>query len=175
MEHLIKQFTRSATQNLRARRQLERRLLKLIDRYFAHPGRRDGRGRKSRFLRKVERALRQLKHATAWQCRPDLDPNVRQEAKALVRTACHGQVPFDALMNRASALRGRVNRAGLVRNARQPIEGCDALREELPLGFAVERLHTVERLAAAGRRLGNCAKNNGHGLHDRLRESESDF
>ena len=175
MEHLIKQFTRSATQNLRARRQLERRLLKLIDRYFAHPGRRDGRGRKSRFLRKVERALRQLKHATAWQCRPDLDPNVRQEAKALVRTACHGQVPFDALMNRASALRGRVNRAGLVRNARQPIEGCDPLREELPQGFAVERLHTVERLAAAGRRLGNCAKNDRYGLHDRLRERESDF
>ena len=175
MRSLIKQFARSVMQNPRARRQLERRLLKLIDRYFADPGRRDGRGRKSRFLRKVERALRQLQHATAWQCRQDLDPNVRQEAKALVRTACHGQVPFEALMTRASALRGRVNRAGHVRKARQPIEGCDPLQAELPQRFSVTRLHTAERLASAGRRLGNCAKNNGHGLHDRLRRRESDF
>ena len=29
-----------------------------------------------------------------------------------------------------------------------------------------ERLHAVERLAKAGRRLDNCAKNNGGGLHD---------
>ena len=172
---LIKQFTRRVTQNPRTRLRLERRLTKLIDEYFAHPARWDGRGRKSRFLRKVERALRQLTHATGWQYRADLDPNVRQEAKALVRTACHGQEPFDALMARASALRGRVNRAGRARNARQPIEGCDPLQVELPLGFAVERLHTVERLAAAGRRLGNCAKDNGYGLHGNLRERESDF
>ena len=175
MKLIIKQFARRATQSPRARHRLERCLSKLIDEYFAHPARWDGRGRKSRFLRKVERALRQLTHAIDWQYRADLDPNVRQEAKALVRTACHGQVPFDVLIARASTLRGRVNRAGRVRNARQPIEGCDPLQVELPLGFAVERLHTVERLAAAGRRLGNCAKDNGYGLHSNLRERESDF
>ncbi len=175
LNKLIEQLARSATPSLRARRRLERRLLKLIDEYFAHPSRRDGRGRKSQPLRDGERALRQLIHATAWQHREDLDLNVRQEAKALVRTACHGQVPFEALMNRASALRGRVNKAGRVRRARQPVEGCDPLREELPQGFSVERLHTVERLAGAGHRFGNCAKNNGYGLHDRLRERESDF
>ena len=175
MKLFLKQFTWRVTENSRARWKLERRLSKLIDRYFTHPGRRDGRGRKSRFLRKVERALRQLQHATAWQFRQDLDPNIRQEAKALVRTACHGQVPFEALMTRASALRGRVNRAGHERKARQPIEGCDPLQVELPQRFSVVRLHTAERLARAGRRLGNCAKNNGHGLHDRLRRRESDF
>lgn len=171
----IKQFTRRVEQTPQARRRLERRLLQLIDKYFEDPDRRDGRGRKSRFLRKVEKALRQLTHATGWQRWEDLDPNVRQEAKALVRTACHGQESFEALMNRVSALRGRVNRAGHVRKARQPIEGCDALREGLPQGFAVERLHTVGRLAKAGRQLGNCAKNNGYGLHDKLRQRESDF
>ena len=175
MELFIKQFAQNAAQSPQARRRLERGLSKLTEEYFAHPSRRDGRGRKSGLLRKVEGALRQLIHATAWRCQPDLDSNVRQEAKALVRTACHGQVPFEVLMNRASALRGRVNKAGRVRNARQPVKGCDALREELPQGFSVERLHTVERLAAAGRRLGNCAKNNGNGLHDRLRKRESDF
>ena len=175
MEPLIKQFAGSATQDPRAARRVAHRLSRLIDECFAHPSRRDGRGRKSGLLRKVEGALRQLIHATAWQHREDLDLNVRQEAKALVRTACHGQVPFEVLMERASALRGRVNKAGRTRNARQPVKGCDPLREELPQGFSVERLHTVEGLAEAGRRLGNCAKNNGHGLHDRLRRRESDF
>ena len=171
----IVQFARSATQSPRAMGRVVRRLSQLTEEYFAHPSRRDGRGRKSRLLRKVERALRQLIHATAWQHREDLDTDVRREARALVRTACHGQVPFEALMNRASALRGRVNKAGRVRNARQPVKGCDPLREELPQAFFVERLHTVERLAGTGRRFGNCAKNNGYGLHDRLRERESDF
>ena len=171
----IVQFARSATQSPRAMGRVVRRLSQLTEEYFAHPSRRDGRGRKSRLLRKVERALRQLIHATAWQHREDLDTDVRREARALVRTACHGQVPFEALMNRASALRGRVNKAGRVRNARQPVKGCDPLREELPQAFFVERLHTVERLATTGRRFGNCAKNNGYGLHDRLRERESDF
>ena len=171
----IVQFAQSATQSPRAMGRVVRRLSELIDEYFADPSRRDGRGRKSELLRKVERALRQLIHATAWQHREGLDLNVRQDAKVVVRTACHGQVPFEALMNRASALRGRVNKAGRVRNARQPVKGCDPLREELPQGFSVERLHTVERLAEAGRRLGNCAKNNGYGLCDRLRKRESDF
>ena len=175
MKQLTKQFARSATQSPRARRRAEGRLSNRIDEYFAHPSRRDGRGRKSWHLHKVELALRQLNHATAWQCRPALDLNVRREAQALVRTACHGHVPFEALMERASALRGRVNRAGRARNARQPIKGCEPLREELPQGFSVERLHTVALLARAGRDLGNCAKNNAYGMHDTLRERESDF
>ena len=78
-------------------------------------------------------------------------------------------------MARASALRGRVNRAGKVRNARKPIKGCKPLRAELPQGFFVERLQTVERLAKAGSAFGNCAKNNGYGLHDALRLRKSDF
>ena len=168
---LIRRFASNAGQGRRAKH----RISALVDEYFGHPSRHDGRGRRSKYLRAVERTLRHLDRATAWRCQPDLDPNVRQEAKALVRTACHGQVPFEALMERASALRGRVNKAGRVRNARQPVQGCDPLREELPQGFSVERLHTVERLTAAGRRLGNCAKHNGNGLHDRLRRRESDF
>ena len=166
---LILQFARSATQSPRARRRVEGRLSNRIDEYLADSSPRDGRGCK------VERTLRQLNHATAWQCWPDLDPNVRQEARALVRTACHGHMPFEALMERASALRGRVNRAGRARNARQRINDCEPLREELPQGISVERLHTVALLAHAGRDLGNCAKNNAYGMHDRLRDRESDF
>lgn len=39
----------------------------------------------------------------------------------------------------------------------------------------MERLHTVEKLASAGRALGNCTKDNGYGLHDNLRQRRSDF
>ena len=172
---LTKQFARSATQSPGQRRGVEGRLSNRIDEYFADSSRRDGRGRKSWHLCKAKRTLRHLNHATAWQCWSDLDPNVQREAKALVRTACHGQMLFGELMDRASRLRGRVNKAGHVRNARQPINDCEPLREELPQGFSVERLHTVALLAHAGRDLGNCAKNNAYGMHDRLRDRESDF
>ena len=171
----VRQLIGEFANNAGLGRRVKRRIATLVDDHFAHPARRDGRGRKAEELRAVETALRHMTHATGWQRRQDLDANVRQNAKALVRTACHGQVPFDELMNRASALRGRVNKAGGLRKARQPIEGCDPLRVELPQGFSVERLHTVERLAETGRLLGNCAKNNGHGLHEGLREREWDF
>ena len=172
---LIKQFAQDATRSRQGKRRVERRISERIDEYFADPLRRDGRGRKPEFLCKAKTALQHLICATNWQSRPHLDPNVQQEAQALVKTACHGQTPFESLMERASALRGRVNKSGKTHNARKPIEGCDPLREALPHGFAAERLHTVERLAQAGRRLGNCAKNNAYGLHDRLRQRESDF
>ena len=171
VNQLIRQFANAAGQG----RRVEHRVATLVDEHFMHPARRDGRGRKAKELRAVEKALRHMNRATAWQGQQNLDPNVRQDAKALVRTVCHGQLPFNELMNRVSALRGRLNEAGRVRNARKPIEGCDSLREELPQGFSVERLHTVELLAEAGRLLGNCAKNNGHGLHEGLREREWDF
>lgn len=168
---LIRRFARAARRGRRA----EGRISTLVDEHFALPSRRDGRGRKSQELRAVVRALRHLIRATEWQRQPDLDPNVRREAQALVRTACHGQVPFHDLMKQAKALRGRVNKAGEMRNARQPIKGCEPLQEELPLLFSAERLHTVELLARAGRRLGNCAKDNDHRLHDKLRQRDSDF
>lgn len=168
---LIRQLARAA----RRGRRVEGRISALVDEHFALPSRRDGRGRKSQELRAVVRALRHLVRATEWQHQPDLDPNVRREAQALVTTACHGHMPFNDLMKQAKVLRGRVNKAGKVRNARQPIKGCEPLQEELPRRFSVERLHTVERLARAGRGLGNCAKNNDHGLHDDLRQRDSDF
>ena len=171
----IKQFARGATQSRRARQRVERRLAAVVDDHFKDPARCDGRGRKAKELRAVETALRHMIHAIGWQAQQDLDLNVRQEARALVKTVCHGQVSFKDLMDQASTLRGRVNRAGKVRNARKPVEGCKPVRVELPQGFAVERLHTVERLAKVGRAFGNCAKNNGHGLHDALRKRESDF
>ena len=168
---LIRQFARAARRGRRA----EWRISALVDEYFALPSRWDGRGRKSDELDAVARTLRHLNRATKWQHRQGLDPNVRQAAKALVRTACHGQVPFDELMKHAKALCGRVNKSGKVRNARQPIEGCEPLQQELPMLFSVERLHTVEQLAKAGRGLGNCAKDNDYGLHDKLRQRDSDF
>ena len=168
---LIRQLARAAKRG----RRVEGRISALVDEHFALPSRRDGRGRKSQELSAVVRALRHLIRATEWQRQPDLDPNVRREAKALVGTACHGHVPFDKLMKQAKVLRGRVNEAGRMRNARQPIKGCEPLQKELPLLFSVERQHTVERLAKAGRGLGNCAKDNDYGLHDRLRQRDSDF
>lgn len=171
IDQLIRRFVRNAGQGRKAVGRISSR----VEEYFAHPSRRDGRGRKAQELHAVAKTLGHLRHATAWQCRPDLDANVRQAAKALVKTACHGQVPFDQLMRQASALRGRVNDDGRKRNARRPIKGCLPLREELPQHFSVERLHTVELLAKAGSKLGNCAKNNAHCLHDRLRKRRSDF
>lgn len=171
----IKQFARGATQSRRARLRVERRLAAVVDDHFKDPARLDGRGRKTKELCAVETALRHMIHAIGWQTQQDLDLNVRQKAQALVKTVCHGQVSFKDLMDQASTLRGRVNRAGKVRNARKPVKGCKPVRAELPQGFAVERLHTVERLAKVGRAFGNCAKNNGHGLHDALRKRESDF
>lgn len=177
MKHtkLISQFAQDATQTPRARHRVRCRIGRLVDQHFYDSARRDGRGRRAQDLRRVEKLLRHLNHAIGWRDRRDLDPNVRQEARALVRTACHAHESLEKLMKRASALRGRVNRSGKVRNARKPVDGCLPLREGLPQRFAVERLHTVERLAKAGRRLGNCATDNGYGLHDRLRQRESDF
>lgn len=168
-------FARNATQTFRARHRVRGRLTRLVAGYFADPSRRDGRGRSAKELRRAEKALRHLIHAIVWQHWRDLDPNVRREARALVQAACHGRMPFEALMRRASKLRGRVNRSGKARNDRMPIRGCRRLREALPQGFVVERLHTVERLAKAGRWFGNCAKDNGYGLHDALRRRRSDF
>ena len=172
---LLTQFTRLVEQSPRARRRLARRLAALVDNHFKDPARLDGRGRKAKELRTAETALRHMIHAIGWQDQQDLDINVQQEAQALVRTVCHGQGPFEDLIARASTLRGRVNKAGKAHNARKPVKGCRPLRESLPKGFSVERLHTVERTAAAGRALGNCAKDNGEGLHDALRKRESDF
>lgn len=172
---LIRQFARYATQTPRARRRVVRRTSMRVDEHFADPSRRDGRGRSAKELRRAEKALRHLNRAVVWQHRRDLDPNVRREARALVQAACHGRMPFEALMRRASKLRGRVNRSGKVRNDRMPIRGCRRLRKALPQDFVVECLHTVERLAKAGRWFGNCAKDNGYGLHDALRRRRSDF
>ena len=171
----IRQFARGATQSSRQRRRVVRRLSVLVDKHFEDPLRRDRRGRRSQDLRAVAKALGHLTNATSWQHRLDLDANVRREAGALVQTACHGRTPLPELMKRASALRGRVNKCGRLRNARKPIEGCEPLSVRLLGGYKVERLHTVERLASAGRALGNCAKDNGHGLHDALRQRRSDF
>ncbi len=167
----IMQFTRKARHGYKVARRVRNKL----DEHFAAPLRRDGRGRKSQELRRALVTLRHLINATAWRSRVDLDVNVRQEAKALVTTACHGQVSFESLMDRARTLRGRVNKCGKARNARRAIKGCKPLRIELPEGFTVERLHTVKMLAHAGRTLGNCTKNNNFGDHDELRTRESDF
>lgn len=175
LKERIKQFAEQATQSPPAKRGVERALQGRLDEHFADPSRCDGRGRKAKCLREAETALRHLTRAVVWQHQQQLDPNVRQEARALVKTVCHGHTPFEDLMRRASALRGRVNKSGRKRNARMPVRGCRKLWAELPAGFAVERLHTEERLAGAGRRLGNCAKDNAYGLHDRLRQRRSDF
>ena len=175
LKELSKQFAERATQTPRATARVEQALQGLAEEYFADPTRRDGRGRRAKCLREAETGLRHLTRAVVWQQREGLDPNIRQEARALVKTACHGHVPFEDLMRRASALRGRVNRSGQARNARMPIRGCRKLRAELPRRFVVERLHTVARLAGAGRKLGNCAKDNAYGLHDKLRRRKSDF
>ena len=172
---LIKQFARLATQSSRHRRRVARRLSELAVEYFKNPLRRDGRGRRAQDLRAAEKGLRHLKNATSWQHRQDLPANVRKEARALVQTACHGQTPLEELMKRASALRGQVNKCGKVRNDRKAVEGCDPLSLTLYVGYSVERLHTVEKLASAGRAMGNCAKDNGYGMHDALRERDSDF
>ena len=174
-QQLIKQFTQGVTQTSRGRRQLEHRLLALIDSHFEHPDRRDGRGRRAEDLRSVKKALQHMNHAIAWRNRQDLDVNVRREAQALVKTICHAREPFEGLMARASRLRGRVNKSGKARNDRKPIEGCKPLREALPQGFALERLHTVEQLRHAGLKFGNCAKDNLDGLHDKLRQRALDF
>ena len=54
MKLFIKQFAQNVAQSPQARRRLERLLSRLTEDYFAHPSRRDGRGRKSGLLRKVE-------------------------------------------------------------------------------------------------------------------------
>ena len=172
---LIKQFARQATQGSRQQRNVAGKLSALMEEYFKDPSRRDGRGRRAQDLRAVEKLLRHLNNATAWQHRPDLDANVRKGARALVMTACHGQTRLEELMARASALRGQVNKCGKVRNDRKAIKGCDPLSLALYRGYSVERLHTVEKLASAGRALGNCAKDNGYDMHDALRERDSDF
>ena len=171
----IRQFACGATQTSRQRRRVVRRLLALVEQHFEDPLRRDRRGRRSQDLRAVEKAVGHMTNATSWQHRQNLDANARREARALVQTACHGQTPLRELMKRASALRGLVNKCGRLRNARKPIEGCEPLSVRLFGGYSVERLHTVAKLASAGRALGNCAKDNGHGLHDGLRQRHSDF
>ena len=168
-EQLVKQFGGEA----RLGKRVAERLQAAVDSYFEEPSRRDARGRTAAELDNVGRTLRQLIRAIGWQDHPD--PIVNGEAKALVRTAAHAKVPFEELMARASKLQGSVGKCGRRRKAQQPIEGCEPLRMALPHGFSVERLHTVARLASAGRAFGNCAKDNGHGEHDRLRRREADF
>lgn len=168
-EQLVKQFASEAKQG----RQVAERLQALVDLHFREPSRRDARGRTAAELAKAGKTLRQLIRAIGWQGHPD--PIVNGKAKALVRTAAHAQNPFEKLMRRASKLEGSVRKSGRRRKAQQPIAGCEPLREELPDGFSIERLHTVAMLASAGRALGNCVKDNGHGEHDRLRRREADF
>lgn len=172
---LITQFALRMTRSRRARRRVVSQLTALVDDHFEHPARCDGRGRKAKELRAVEKALRHMIHAIGWQDQQDLDLNVRREAQKLVETVRHGQGSFEDLMERASRLRGRVNRSGKERNTRMPVKGCEPLHEGLRRDFAVKRLHTTELLGRAGRALGNCAKDNGDGLHDKLRLRESDF
>lgn len=117
--------------------------------------------------------MRHLNCAAGWQ--HHRDPNVQRSARALVKTVCHGHTPFDELVNRAKKLRGVVNKAGKAHNDRKAIEGCEPLSLALPCGYSVERLHTVAKLARAGRTLGNCAKDNGEGMHDALRHRKADF
>ena len=168
-EQLVKQFGSEA----RRGKGVAARLQRAVDSYFEEPSRRDARGRTAAELDKVGKTLRQLIRAIGWQDHPD--PIVNGEAKALVRTTAHAQDPFEKLMPRASKLEGSVRKSGRRRKAQQPIAGCEPLRMALPQGFSVERLDTVARLASAGRTFGNCAKDNGHGEHDRLRRREADF
>lgn len=171
-EQLVKVFARKAERG----RRTGRRVQKLVDDYFAAPSRRDGADRRrAEDLTCVRVTFKHLIDATGWERRKDLDENLRRDASALVTTTCHGNTPFPTLMQHATKLRGRVNKCGKARNARKLIAGCKPLRLELPLGHTVERLHTLERLASAGRALGNCAKDNGYGLHRELRERHADF
>lgn len=171
-EQLAMEFARKADRG----RRVGRRVQKLVDEHFANPSRRDSAGRRrTEDLARVRTAFKHLIDATGWERRKDLDENLRQDVTAFVTTVCHGNIPFLALMQSATKLRGRVNKCGRARNARKPIAGCKPLHLELPLGYTVERLHTVERLASAGRALGNCAKDNGYGLHDELRDRDADF
>ena len=168
-EQLVKQFGSEAKRG----RRVAERLQALVDQHFREPSRRDARGRTAAELAKAGKTLRQLVRSIGWQCHPD--PNIRQKAKALVKTTAHAKVPFEELMASASELNGQVIKCGRRRAAQQPIAGCEPLRVELPEGFSVERLHTRAKLANAGRLLGNCVKDNGHRHHDRLRGREADF
>lgn len=170
-EQLIREFAAKAHTG----RRTADRVQTLVDAHFDDPARRDKRGRKAEELRTVRAALGHLIAATGWRTRETLDPNVRHRARTLVTTASHGQMPLAELMLKAKRLRGQVNRAGKIRNARRPVDGCDPLRIELPSDYWVERLHTVETLAHAGRVLGNCTKDNGFGKHDDLRDRRCDF
>lgn len=152
-----------------------RRLMQRVAEYVEVPARRDGRGVEAKVLKEVRTTLKHLNGAAKWQDDGHLDANVRRQARAVARTASHAQVPFEELMAPASKLRGDVNKAGKKRNDRKPIDGCDPLRMGLPKGFAVERLCTKAALAGAGRALGNCARDNRFGLHDKLLQRESDF
>ena len=167
-EKLVKVF---ATEAKHGRRTAER-LQQSMDEHFRDPKRRDGRGRRSQDVRVVTRTLCHLIRATDYRNRQGLDPNRRREAAKLVKTACRG-APFDELIERARRLRGRVNKSGKARNER--IEYGDSFSLDLSAGYSVERLNSIRKLAAAGRALDNCAKDNKFELHDSLREGDARF
>ena len=130
-----------------------RRVTRSIADYFDDKSNRDGRGRKASELRKTRKALRHMRNMTNWSKNELYDLNVRNQIRKFLKHLDHPQ-DWATTMAECSAARALINESSRRRNEtiRYGIDGNILLTN----GFVANRLNTVRKLKAAGRRGKNC-------------------
>lgn len=149
-----------------------RKVRESVDAHFAAPGLSDRRGRRSGELKKVATTLRHIVGMQRWVVDARYDLNARRRIKDFLGHIDHRQ-PWRRTVAECRKARGLANGAARTRNERAE----HGLGEATPLDEAhtTVPLNSVAKMRSAGRRGGNCLRDNDLGYWDDLRRREAEF
>ena len=149
-----------------------RKVREAVDDHFGEPGRSDRRGRRSAELKKVATTLRHIVGMQSWVTDARYDLNVRRRIKDFLRHIDHRQ-PWPQSVEEGRKARGLANGAGRTRNEKKEYGPSEATTlDEAHTNFP---LNSIAKMRAAGRRGGNCLRDNDVGYLDELRDGEAEF
>lgn len=143
-----------------------------VDSHFGEPGRSDGRGRKSSELKQVATTLRHIIGMQRWVADPRYDLNVRRRIKDFLKHIDHTQ-PWRQTVIECRRARGLANGAARSQNERKEFgSGEPTVLDETHTNYP---LNSVAKMRGAGKRGGNCLRDNDYGHFDELRRGEAEF
>ena len=149
-----------------------RKVREAVDSYFGEPGRSDGRGRKSSELKQVATTLRHIVGMQRWVADPRYDLNVRRRINDFLKHIDHTQ-PWRQTVDECRKARGLANGAARSQNERKELGSAEpTVLDETHMNYP---LNSVAKIRAAGKRGGNCLRDNEYGYFDELRRREAEF
>ena len=149
-----------------------RKVRDAVDRHFGECGRNDRRGRRSSELKKVATTLRHMVGMQRWVLDERYDLNVRRRIKDFLRHIDHRQA-WSQTVDECRKARGLANAAARLQNEQKEFGTSEAVAlDETHTSFP---LNSVTKVRAAGRRGGNCLRDNDFGHLDEVRDRQAEF